>query len=381
MNSKVPFVDLAAQYLCLQKEIDGAISRVLESGWFILGKELQAFEKEFAEYCGVGFCVGVGSGTEALHLSLLACGIEPGDRVATAPNTAFPTAAAISAARAEPVFVDIDPRSYTLDPGRLKDLLKRSDTPGDRVTVMPRAIIPVHLYGQTADMDPILEWAENYKIMVIEDACQAHGALYKSRMAGSIGHAGCFSFYPTKNLGAYGDAGMITTNDEKIYERLLMLRNYGEKKKYFNAIRGFNSRLDELQASVLRIKLLHLDRWNQERRRLAARYDETLTEIGMSPPYEAEYARHIYHLYTVRTERRDRLQDWLDRKGIVTGVHYPRPVHLQPAFRDLGYQEGNFPEAEEHCRQTLSLPLYPEMRESQVERVCIALEEFCKRVG
>ena len=360
----VPFLDLRRGYHGIRDEILLAVERTLESGWYVLGQEVAAFEREFADYCGTRHAVGVGSGTDALHLALRACGVKPGDGVVTAPNTAVPTVSAIVAAQACPVFVDIDPRTMTLDPERLR---ARLSTPaaGPRVT----AVIPVHLYGGPADMDPILEVAREHGLMVIEDAAQAHGVEYRGRRAGSLGQAGCFSFYPTKNLGACGDAGMVVTNDADVAERLRMLRNYGEEAKYRSRTDGFNSRLDELQAAILRVKLRHLEEWIAERRRWARLYAELLADAPVTLPTEPARGRHVYHLYVVRSRRRDDLQNYLQSRGIATIVHYPTPVHRQPAYVALGYDEGGLPEAEHACGEVLSLPLYPELSEAEVRRV------------
>lgn len=364
---QIPFGNLSHQYLAIKEEIDAAISRVLKSGWFVLGDEVLAFENEFATYCSTTYGIGVGSGTEALHLSLLACDIQTGDEVITVPNTAVPTVSAISFAGAMPVFVDIDPATYTIDVSKIESA----------ITKKTRAIIPVHLYGQCADMDHILAIAEHYKIAVIEDACQAHGALYKGRKAGSMGDAGCFSFYPSKNLGAFGDAGMVVTNNEKIAERVRLLRNYGQEHRYVNVIKGFNSRLDEIQAAILRVKLSRLDVWNEIRREKAEKYKTLLKGINsFVMPEEASYARHVYHLFVVRNERRDALLDFLNKRGIGTFIHYPIPIHLQKSYRDLGYNEGDFPVTETYAKHILSLPLYPEMDDDCLQEITVALRNY-----
>jgi dTDP-4-amino-4,6-dideoxygalactose transaminase len=364
----VPFVDLTRGYHRIRDEILLAVERTLESGWYILGREVAAFEREFADYCGTRYAVGVGSGTEALHLALRACGVKPGDGVVTAPNTAVPTVSAIVAAQACPVFVDVDPRTLTLDPGELRKRLA-APAAGPRIT----AVIPVHLYGGPADLDPILELAREHGLKVIEDAAQAHGTEYRGRRAGSLGEAGCFSFYPTKNLGACGDAGMVVTNDTGVAEQLRMLRNYGEEAKYRSRTDGFNSRLDELHAAMLRVKLRHLEEWIAERRRRAALYTELLGDAPLTLPAEPALGRHAYHLYVVRSARRDALQHHLQSRGIGTIVHYPTPVHLQPAYAALGYGDGSFPEAEPACAEVLSLPLYPELTEAEVRRIAEAV--------
>jgi dTDP-4-amino-4,6-dideoxygalactose transaminase len=373
----IPFVNLSQQYLSIKKEIDQAISRVLNRGWFILGEELASFEKAFAEYCQSIHAVGVGSGTEALHLSLLACGVKPGDEVITVPNTAVPTVSAIDFADAKPVFVDIDPETYTMDPNKLDEFLeKRYGNSDSRRTKKPKAVIPVHLFGHPADMGPIMDIARKYDMKVIEDACQAHGTEYKGKKVGTIGDAGCFSFYPTKNLGAYGDSGMVITADGDIAKKLRMLRNYGEEKKYFNVIRGFNSRLDEIHAAILKVKLNRLDRWNEIRRDYAGLYSTLLKDSPVTTPVEKKYAKHVFHLYVIRANERDQLQEWLKSKGIVTSIHYPAPIHLQPAYQDLGYKKGDFPTSEKYASQILSLPMFPELRKNQIEFIAQAIIEF-----
>lgn len=364
MKMQIPFFELKKQYLSIQEEIDQAVARVLQSGWYILGREVEAFETEFAAYCQARACVGVASGTDAIRLALTACGIEAGDEVITVPNTAVPTIVAICLAGAKPVLVDVDPATMTMDPERLKAYLETQSTP-----LKAKAVIPVHLYGQPADMEPILEIARSYGLRVIEDACQAHGAEYQGIKVGSLGDAGCFSFYPTKNLGGYGDGGMVAVNDEKLASRLRMLRNYGEEKKYYNAILGCNSRLDELQAAILRVKLRHLDAWNSQRKIIAARYHSLLSDTDLILPTEASYAKHIWHLYVVRSPNRDRLRQHLADHGILTSIHYPLPVHYQKAYQWLDYPRGAFPVAERCSTEILSLPLYPELTDEQIEYI------------
>ncbi len=361
---RIEFNDLRPQHRELRAEIDAAVTQVLDDGWFVLGKQGEAFEREFAAYCGVGHCVGVGSGTEAIHLALLACGVEPGDDVITASLTAVPTASAITFAGARPVFVDVDPRTFTMDPSKLEDA----------ITPRTRAILPVHLYGQAVDMDPILEIGRRRRIPVIEDACQAHGTEYGGRKTGSLGSMAAFSFYPTKNLGACGDGGAVTTGDPELADRLRLLRNYGQRKRYYHESKGFNSRLDEVQAAILRVKLRYLDRWNEARRAKAALYDSMLREVVV--PLAANYGRHVYHLYVIRSGRRDEMQRYLADRGIGTLIHYPVPVHLQEAYRDLGIPEGSLPATEECAREILSLPLYPELPDEQVAEVAEAINEF-----
>ncbi len=360
----IEFNDLKPQHRELREEIRSAVEQVLDDGWFVLGRQGEAFEREFADYCGVAHCVGVGSGTEAIHLGLLAAGVQPGDDVATVSLTAVPTASAISFAGARPVFVDVDPRTFTMDPDKLESSL----------TPRTRAILPVHLYGQAADMDPILEVGRRHGIPVIEDACQGHGAEYKGRRAGSLGIMAAFSFYPTKNLGASGDGGAVTTDDPELADRLRLLRNYGQRKRYYHESKGFNSRLDEIQAAILRVKLRHLNRWNEARRAKARLYDSLLQEVVR--PAEAGYARHVYHLYVIRSRRRDELQRFLAERGIGTLIHYPVPVHLQEAYQDLGLSRGTFPSTERCAEEILSLPLYPELPDEQIAEVAETINRF-----
>lgn len=356
----VPFNDLTLQYQFIKDEVQEAMDRVFQRGWFILGEEVAAFEEEFASYLGVSYAVGVGSGTEALHLALRALDIGAGDEVITAPNAGVPTVAAIVAAGARPVFVDIHPESYNLDPSLVEAAL----------TPRTRAILPIHLYGQAADMDPILVLARRHGLRVIEDACQGHGAAYRGRKVGALGDAGCFSFYPTKNLGCYGDGGMVVTPDPKVAARLRLLRNYGKEDGYRHSLRGFNSRLDEVQAAVLRVKLRHLDAWNQKRRKRASLYAELLRESRLALPQEMSYGEHVYHLYVVRTSNRERLQEQLAAAGVGTMVHYPIVTHLQEAYRDLGQGPGSCPVAEAYAGQILSLPMYAELEEGSIRQVC-----------
>lgn len=337
---------------------------VLDSGWFVLGEQVEAFEREFAEYCGARYAVGVGSGTEALHLGLLALGVEPGDEVITVAFTAVPTATAIWLAGARPVFVDVDPGTYTMDPSQVED----------RITPRTKVILPVHLYGHPADLDPLLDVARRHGLGVLEDAAQAHGARYRGRPIGSIGDATAFSFYPTKNLGACGDGGMVTTSDPKLAEKLRLLRNYGQRSRYVHEVQGANSRLDEVQAALLRVKLAKLEGWNAERRRRADEYRARLR--GVVVPREESWARHVWHLYVVRSEQRDALQEHLRARGVGTLIHYPTPVHLQPAFRWLGLPEGSLPNTERLAGEILSLPLYPELPLSDVAYVAEQVNAF-----
>ena len=364
----IPPVDLKRQYASIRGEIDVAVSRVLEGGWYILGQEVAAFEQEFAAYCDVVHAVGVGSGTDALRLALAACGIGPGDEVITVPHTAVATVAAIELASARPVLVDIDPMRYTLDPDQLETA----------ITSRTRAVIPVHLYGCPADLGPIVEIARRHNLFVVEDCAQAHGALYRGQRVGSWGHIAAFSFYPTKNLGACGDGGMVITNDPELAERARLLRQYGWRERYISRLKGLNSRLDELQAAILRVKLHHLEQWNRKRRRLAHLYDERLAGSSIVTPCEPGDATHVYHLYVVRHPQRNELGTFLRERGIGSLVHYPVPVHLQPAYRDLGHEAGTLPSAEAAAREVLSLPLCPELSEEEVARVADAVIAFTR---
>jgi dTDP-4-amino-4,6-dideoxygalactose transaminase len=363
---RIPLLDLKAQYHSLKAEIDAAISRVLESSQFVLGDEVAEFEKDFGAYCATTECIAVNSGTSALHLALLAAGIGPGDEVITVPFTFIASVAAIGYTGARAVLVDIDPRTFTLDP----DAIEAAVTP------RTKAILPVHLYGQTADMDPIMEIARKHRLAVIEDAAQAHGAQYKGRPAGSIGDIGCFSFYPTKNLGAYGEGGAVTTNNPEYAAKIRSLRDWGQARKYHHVERAFNYRMEGFQGAILRVKLRHLQEWTEARRAHARDYDRLLTGSGLKTPEQMPWARHVYHVYTVRCDNRDALQARLQREGIQTGVHYPIPAHLQPAFSDLGYGVGSFPLTEDASRQVLSLPIYPELSSDSVAEVCRAVTKF-----
>ena len=355
----IPFLDLKAQYRAIETEIKEAVNRVLNSGTFVLGEEVSAFEKEFAAYCQARYAVAVNSGTSALHLSLLAAGIGPGDEVITVPFTFVATVAAILYAGARPVLIDIDPQSFNMDVEQLEEA----------VTSRTKAILPVHLYGQPCDMDPILRVAKKHNLIVIEDACQAHGAEYKSRRVGALGQMGCFSFYPGKNLGAYGEGGIVVSNDPEQARLLVTLRDWGQDRKYYHAFRGFNYRMDALQGAILQVKLRHLERWTEARRYRALRYDELLSSVPVTTPVVKSYSRHVYHVYAIRTGERDLLKNELDARGIQTGIHYPIPVHLQPAYADLGYSAGAFPRSEAAAREVLSLPLYPEMTGEQQEHI------------
>jgi dTDP-4-amino-4,6-dideoxygalactose transaminase len=356
---KVPFVDLAAQHMAVGDEIDEAIYRVISRTDFILGHDVELFEEEFAAYCQAKHAVGIDSGTSALELALRAFGIGEGDEVITVANSFIASALAISFTGARPVLVDVDPRTYNMDVSLLEDA----------ITPKTRAILPVHLYGQPADMDPIMDIARRHGLIVIEDACQAHGAYYKGKRVGSIGHAAAFSFYPGKNLGAYGDGGMVVTNDERIADSLRMLRNYGQREKYIHLVKGFNRRLDTLQAAVLRVKLKHLDDWNQARKGHAETYRDILSNAGIAVPEEASYAHSVHHLYVIQLDDRDSVASRLHVRGISTGIHYPVPIHLQPAYAELGYGPGSFPVTECLAPRILSLPMYPELRAELIDHV------------
>lgn len=364
----IPAANPAAQYLSHQAEINAAIAAVLDGNRYILGPQTQAFEQEFAAYLGVSHAVGVGSGTEALHLALRACHIGAGAEVITVSHTAVATVAAIELAGATPVLVDIDPVTYTID----AQLIERAITP------RTKAIIPVHLYGGAAHLQPIIDLARKYQLRLIEDCAQAHGARYASRdrVVGSYGDAACFSFYPTKNLGAIGDGGLVATNDPAIAENLTLLRQYGWRERYVSEVAGWNTRLDELQAAILRVKLRYLDEDNAKRRNLAAIYDELLTGV-VTLPIEPATTRHVYHLYVIRHPRRDVLMSYLRERGIGTAIHYPVPIHLQPAYRGrLAEGVGSLPETERAAREIVSLPMYPELSEEEVKRVAEAVREF-----
>jgi dTDP-4-amino-4,6-dideoxygalactose transaminase len=363
----VPFFDLTRQYKRIKGEILSATQRVYETGRFILGEEVSAFEKEFSRYCGVRYGVGVGSGTNALYLALKAAGIGEGDEVVTVANSFIATALAVSFTGATPLFIDIDPKTYTMDPNSLELLLKHQK--GKKSGRKIRAVLPVHLYGHPADMDSIMEIADHYDLVVIEDACQAHGAKYGRRKVGSFGAMGCFSFYPTKNLGGYGDGGMVVTAHQEYEQKLRLLRCYGEREKYHHILKGHNSRLDEIQAAILRVKLKYLDQWNEERRRKANLYTEQLSPLGMICPSEKRGVQHVYHLYAIQTGKRDSLQAFLKKNGIDTLIHYPIPIPLQKAYQEMGYRKEDFPLTDQWSRKILSLPFFPEMKESEMEEV------------
>ena len=362
----VPFVDLQAQYSSIRLVMRDAIQEVLDSGWFILGPQVEEFERAFAKYCGGGEAIGVGSGTDALHLALRACEVGPGDEVITVSHSYIATALAISQVGATPVFVDVDPVTYTMDVTKVEE----------RLSARTRAILPVHLYGQPADLDPILEIAARNGLYVIEDACQAHGAEYAGKRVGAVGDIGCFSFYPAKNLGAYGDGGMVLTGRPELAERVGLLRNYGQVRKYEHSLKGFNSRLDELQAAVLLAKLTYLDTWNDARRRIAEQYHARLRPELLAPPSDGGRARHVFHLYVIRTPHRGALQEWLSGRGIHTQIHYPVPIHQQEAFRDVAALQAELPVTDQVTREVLSLPIYPELTEEQLDWVIKSVNDF-----
>lgn len=361
----IPYVDLKAQYHSIKSEIDAAVLRVLESTQFILGEEVAAFEREFASYCQAPESVAMNSGTSALHLALLASGIGPGDEVITTPFTFVATVAAIRYTGARPVFVDIEPDYFAIDASKVESA----------VTPRTRAIMPVHLYGQPADMDPILDIARRRGLTVIEDAAQAHGSEYHGRRCGSLAEIAAFSFYPGKNLGAYGEGGALTTLRADIAATCRTLRDWGQEKRYEHRLKGFNYRMDGIQGAILRIKLRHLEAWTEQRRRVASWYAEALDPETVRVPTERPGCRHVYHVYAVRSETRDELRDALTRQEIQTGIHYPIPVHLQPAHADLGYHAGDFPIAETVAREVLSLPIFPEMTRDQVETVAAVVSK------
>jgi len=354
----IPFIELKKEYAEIQGEISQAIQRVCESGWFILGEEVKIFEEEFSRYIGTKHGIGVNSGSDALFLAIKVLGIGSGDEVITVSHTFISTVDAIVRNGAVPVFVDIDPGTYCIDTSKIEE----------KITKKTKAILPVHLYGHPADMEPILDISHRYNLFVIEDSCQAHGSEYKGKKVGSIGDAACFSFYPTKNLGAYGDGGMIVTNNEEIAERLKMLMNYGQSKKYYHDFIGVNSRLDEIQAAVLRVKLKHLDEWNEKRKNIAKLYNKLLGDSNVILPIEKDYAKHVYHLFVIRSKNRDELKQYLLKNRIQTQIHYPIPVHKQKAYLNLGYN-ANLPVTEKISKEILSLPIFSGLKDEEVEYI------------
>lgn len=364
---KVPFLDLKIQYQQIKSEVDRAIQAVIDSCAFINGPATKQFEKNFATYCGVNHAIGVANGTDALHLALRALGIGQGDEVITAANTFIATAEAITLAGARVVFVDIHPETYNIDSTKIEE----------KISSKTKAIIPVHLFGQPADMEPILRLARQHHLKVIEDACQAHGAKYQGQRVGTFGDVACFSFYPGKNLGAYGDGGAVVTNDETIAQQVAMLADHGSRIKYQHQVEGMNSRLDSIQAAILDVKLRYLDRWNERRRQNARLYNELLQDVvGIVTPRELPETEPVYHLYVIQANDRDRLRQQLAEAGIGTGIHYPMALHQQPAYQHLGLKTGDYPVAETCTRRYLSLPMYPELTESMIETVCQAIKKY-----
>jgi dTDP-4-amino-4,6-dideoxygalactose transaminase len=381
----VPFVDLSRQHDRIGRQIQEAIRETCEKGDFILGKEAEEFEREFAEFCRVSYAVGVASGSDALNLTLRAMNIGAGDEVIVPVNTFIATAFAVTCTGARPVFVDIDQNTYNIDPEKTETYLKAAKRKAGGMKV--KAVIPVHLYGQPCDMNGILEIAGRYKLKIVEDACQAHGARYNYgaklkesvwKMAGTMGDAGCFSFYPAKNLGAFGDGGMVVTKDPNIAGKLRILRNYGQQEKYVHAEIGYNSRLDTIQAAVLRIKLRYLEEWNNMRRASAQLYHKYLSGTNYIIPQEKLYTKHIYHLYVIRAKNRDTLRQHLSNEGVSTGIHYPVPLHLTPAYRHLKYKKGKFPVAEIIASEILSLPMFPGITEEEIRYVSEKLVEYAQ---
>lgn len=363
---KLPQIDLIRQYTHLKPEIDAAIAEVLQSGQFIMGKWVAELEGKVAEICGAKHAIGVASGTDALKIALFACGLRHGDEVITSPFSFVSVAEVAVLLGAKPVFVDIDKQTFNIDP----DLLK------SKITSRTKAVVPVHLYGQSADMDPIMEIARQKSLFVIEDAAQAIGAKYKGKPVGSIGDIGCLSFYPTKNLGCYGDGGMILTNDDSMAKNIESLRRHGQSDKYSYRLVGFNSRLDSIQAAIMLAKIGHLEQWTQQRRRIAHLYNKMLADLPLEVPYEAEYAYHVYHQYTIKTDKRDHLREFLSAKGIGTAIHYPMGLHMQEAYRDLGYNPGDLPNCDQVSQQVLSLPMFPELRDDEISYVVEAIKGF-----
>ncbi len=362
----IPGENITRQYERIKDEVAAAIAEVLPTGTYVLGPNVRAFEEEFAAYCQTRYAVGISSGTEALHLALLACGVGPGDEVITVPNTYIATVFAISYCGAKPVFVDVEPDTFNIDVSSIEA----------KITSRTRAILPVHMYGQIVDMDPLLELARKYKLWVVEDAAHAHGAEYKGRRAGSLGDVGCFSFYPGKLLGAYGDGGAVTTSNEMLLDRIRVLRYMGQHKKYLHEIIGYQERLDEIQAAILRVKLRHLDTWIEERRRWAALYDQLLAGLPVVTPQVRSHVRHVYYVYTIRTPRREELIEFLAARGIGSWPMYPLEVPYQPAYQHLGHKFGDFPVADSHVSEILCLPMYAELTEQEVRQVAAAVREF-----
>ena len=364
----IPFVDLKSQYLSIKQEVDAAILKTIESCAFTLGPDVAAFEKEFASYCTVKHGIAVNNGTSALHLALLAANIGEGDEVITVPFTFVASVAAIYYSRATPVFVDIDPRTFTMDPAKIEAA----------ITPRTKAILPVHLYGQCADMDPILAIAKKHNLIVIEDACQAHGAEDKGRRAGSMGDMGAFSFYPGKNLGAYGEGGLVSTNNDEFNRTIRMLRDWGAEKKYHHVLKGYNYRMEGIQGAVLRVKLKYLEGWTEQRRAAAANYAKFFAGSNVRIPEALPHNRHVFHVYAIRTAHRTEWMDALNKQGIASGIHYPIPVHLLPAYADLGYKAGDFPHSEQAANETMSLPMFPELTAQQCQTVATAVKALAE---
>ena len=370
MNIKL--VDINLQYQNIKNEIDAAVHRVLDSGQFILGPDVAALEKEAAQYLNVNYAIGVASGTDALHLALLACGISSGDEVITTPFTFIATCEAITYCGATPVFVDIDPKTFNINPVKIEE----------KISKKTKAIIPVHMYGQAAEMEPILEIAKKFQLKVIEDVAQAFGGEYKNKKLGSQGDAGCTSFFPSKNLGAYGDGGMVFTNNKEIAEKIKMLRVHGSKQKYVHDLIGYNSRLDTLQAAIVRVKLKYIDQWNNMRIKHAEqRYNKLLSNCNLATPFTESYNKHVYHLYTILVNDREGCQKFLNSHSISSSIHYPIPVHLQKSFEHLGLSAEDFPVSSEISQKTISLPMFPELKEKEIDYVVKTIKEFLKLSG
>lgn len=364
----IPLVNLKAQYQIIKSEVNSAIKNVLESTHFILGEKVENFEQKFAKFSGTKYAVGVASGLNALELGMRALGIGEGDEVITPTNSFIASSSAISFTGAKPVLVDCEENSFNINPKKIEE----------KITKKTKAIMPVHLYGRPADMDPILKIAKEHSLVVIEDACQAHGASYKGKKVGSIGVFGAFSFYPGKNLGGYGDGGIVTTNNEKLAQTIRSMRNYGQTQKYHHEYLAWNSRLDTIQAAVLLVKLKYLDKWNKARRKIAENYNKLLKNLPVITPQIPKDSEHVFHLYIIRTKKRDALAKFLKKHVISTGLHYPIPIHLQKAYSKLGYKKGDFPVSERLSKEILSLPMYPELKESQIEFICKTIKEFFK---
>jgi len=363
---KIPLVDLSVQHRQIKKEIDRAIKKVISRSDFILGKELELFEKEFAEFCQVKYAVGVGSGTAAIHLALIALGIKPGDEIITTPLTFIATVEPIVWLGAKPVFVDIDEKTYNLDPSLIEA----------KITKRTKAIICVHLYGQPCVMDKIIKIAKKYNLLVIEDCAQAHGAEFKGKKVGSFGEVGCFSFFPAKNLGCFGDGGMVVTNNRKLADKIRLLRNHGRREKYEHLVVGYGERLDTFQAAILRVKLRYLEKWNRQRRERVDLYNKLLKDLEVVLPFEEKKTKGVYYVYTIRVKRRGELKKCLKKKGVETNIYYPIPLHLQPALLFLGCKKGSFPVTEKICQEVISLPLYPEIETFKIRRIVHKIKNF-----